>query len=79
MELIGRGSGLSYQAGYLAQRAQKLDFKLKKPKNWVIMCLIAIVACAVAVIVLFSRTRAVRLHPPVSGRLIDQLIGSDNE
>ncbi len=56
-----------------------VDFKLKKPKNWVIMCLIAIVACAVAVIVLFSRTRAVRLHPPVSGRLIDQLIGSDNE
>lgn len=28
VELIGRGSGLSYQAGYLAQRAQKLDINL---------------------------------------------------
>ena len=56
-----------------------VDFKLQKPKNWVVMCLIAIVACAVVVIVLFSRNRVVRYHPPVSGPLIDELIGSANE
>ena len=47
-----------------------VDFRLKKPKNWVIFLLIGVVACAVAAVLLFSRSRAVRSEP-ADGPLID--------
>ena len=47
-----------------------LNFTLKKPKDWMIFCLIGVVACAVVAVLLFSRNKAVR-NPPADGPLID--------
>ena len=47
-----------------------LNFTLKKPKDWMIFCLIGVVACAVVAVLLFSRSKAVR-NPPADGPLID--------
>lgn len=55
-----------------------LNFKLSKPKNWMIFTLIGIVACAVVVILLFSQHRVARrdFH---SGPLIDEIAEDCNE
>ncbi len=55
-----------------------VDFRIKKPKNWMITCLIAIVGCAVVVILLFSRTHVAR-REPIGGPLIDKIVGCCDE
>lgn len=55
-----------------------VDFKLRKPKNWMLMCLIALVGCAVVVVLLFSRNKVVR-HPPADGPWIDAITAPSDE
>lgn len=55
-----------------------VDFRIKKPKNWAIGVLCAVVGCAVVVVLLFSRNQVVR-HPPMDGPLIDVLTESCDE
>lgn len=55
-----------------------LDFTLKKPKNWMIFCLIGLVACAVTVVLLFSRHQINRRTVP-SAPLIDEITEACDE
>lgn len=50
-----------------------VDFRLRKPKNWMLTCLIIFVACAVVAIMLFSRVRIAKRQPfggPMIGRIV---------
>ncbi len=49
-----------------------VDFRLRKPKDWMIFALIGIVACALVVVVLFSRYRVAR-RAPVDGTFVDEI------
>ena len=49
-----------------------LNFTLKKPKDWMIFCLIGVVACAVMAVLLFSEYRISR-RIVSEGPLIDEI------
>ena len=51
-----------------------IDFRLKKPKDWMIYALIGIVACAVIAVVLFSTNKTIhreRSSPPLIDRITE--------
>jgi CDP-diacylglycerol--serine O-phosphatidyltransferase len=48
-----------------------VDFRLKKPKNWMIFLLIAVVAVAVALLLLFARHKVARQPAEAEAPLID--------
>lgn len=55
-----------------------LNFTLKKPKDWMIFCLIGVVACAVAAVLLFSQHKISR-RDVSQGPLIDKLAEARDE
>lgn len=51
-----------------------VDFRLKKPKNWMLVCMIVLVGCAVVVILLFSKNRVPVQRGAISGPLSDRFV-----